>query len=196
MLNILRRPHSQDYEAMIYDASVHGLKMIVKDYRGSPAHFPERFFELIKDMQRNWSKEEPRVQVWGAGAKRSFALAPLANDEHTLEVATDHIIHILPHLIKGIGVTQSCFAIIAERPDRTDALLVGGAGENGECILGCMEITLDSRGYEFLGDWIPVDSPDHEYFELISSWLVETLCRRNLLCRLYASMRQVVGWVG
>ena len=138
MLNILRTPHSQDYEAMIYDASNQGLKIIVNDYRSSPAHFPERYLELIKDMQRNWSKEEPRVQVWGAGPKRSFALAPLANDEHTLEAATDHIIHILPHLIKGIGVTQSCFAIIAERPDRTDALLVVGSCQNCEFILGYM----------------------------------------------------------
>ena len=62
MLKILRRPHSQDYEAMIYDASVHGLKMIVKDYRSSPAHFPERFFSSSKTCREIGRRKSPEFK--------------------------------------------------------------------------------------------------------------------------------------
>ena len=183
-----------DDASLIATARASGVKLLIEEYAGGrPVEFSAWYLHFVEYLSANWSQDEPSAQVRGVGATKSWMLAPLSDNEETV----DHMIKVLPDIVRRVQATRACFAVVMDLPSRPEGLLIGGAGVNDERILGFMEITRDSEGREHLGNWTPVDEQDVDYFRFASCWLMNILHPpRAFASRFRTSLHNLVGWFG
>jgi hypothetical protein len=161
-----------DERSWTITASARGMGLVFGDIDCATTGFGRRFNRFISDLRAQWSEEKTSVQFFGCARTRAFVLAPLLENDETINIMFDYMPEILPGLVRETMTTEFFYWVTGEMPGYPEVLIVVGAGIGGERTIGWLAIERDADNHEELGPWTPFSPDDEEYKLYASSWVM------------------------